>query len=103
MDDGEVASENLLLYDKCEKSPGGWDSLWDAGKSILELCESCYGVLKGGTKSGEKEGLSSLRGNKHGKIEGKGDERGWLHRNRSAHLSGRAAICLAFLLNSISN
>ena len=40
-----------------KRALGGWGSLWDAGKSVLGLCKTCYGVLKGGKKGGEREGI----------------------------------------------
>lgn len=49
------------------------------GKSVLGLCETYYGMFRGGTISKEKEkDQGELRRNKHRKIPGKGVKRGWL-------------------------
>ena len=75
MDDREVASENWLLHVECEKSPGGWGLLWDAGKSILGLCKTVMECLKEEPKVGKRKDQGALRRNKHGEIEGKWDKR----------------------------
>lgn len=42
---------------------------------------TCYGMFRGGTKSGESKGSKDQGGlerNKHGKIQERGDKSGWL-------------------------
>lgn len=59
-------------------SLGVWDTLWDAGdRALWDSMRLIMGCLGEEEKVGKRKDQGGLRKNKHGKVEGHGDGRGW--------------------------